>query len=139
MNTDETKTLFRWVQVKDSKITDEPYLPRLKACLLAFLIRKQATRCRAKFDCLDEAFWRVSGKIQNEILVQVRYIGHAALPGQAKHSTFARDPRVVGAAMHIDLSHGNYLVSDAALLIVPMIGFIASPTNFRAAEFERLR
>ena len=41
--------------------------------------------------------------------------------------------------MHINLSNGDYLVRDAALLVVPMISFITSPANFCAAELERLR
>src|SRR5438270_4965487 len=139
MNTDKANTLFLEIQFKHSKIADEPHLPRLKPGLLPFLVGEQTTRRRAKLHRLDEAFWRMSRQIQNEILVQVCHVRHAALPGQSKHFAFAGDPRIVGASMHINLSDGNYLVSDAALLIVPMISLIASPADFRAGEFERLR
>src|SRR3954447_22544559 len=78
-------------------------------------------------------------KVQDEILVQVRYVCHAALPGQAKQFAFAFNPCIVGAAVDINLSNRDDLVRDAALLVVPMISFIASPANFCAAELERLR
>src|SRR5437773_4028902 len=138
MNTDKAKTSFSGIQFEDSKITDEPHLPRLKAGVFAFFVREQASRCRAKLDYLDKAFWRMSSQVQDEILVQIGYICHTALSRQAKHLAFARDPGIVGATVHINLGDGNYLVSDAALLVIPMIGFIPTPPNFRTAKFERL-
>ena len=84
MKTDKAEMLPLGIQFKHSKITDEPHLARLKTCLFALLVSQQDTRGSAKLDCFDEALWRMTRQIQNEILVQVGNIGHAALSGQAK-------------------------------------------------------
>src|SRR5579885_2784609 len=73
------------------------------------------------------------------MLVQVSNVSHPALAGQAEQFAFAPDPCIVSTAVYIDLSHRDYFVSNAALLIVPMIGFIGSPANLRTAELKRLR
>ena len=78
-------------------------------------------------------------EIQDEILVQVCNIRHAALPWQAEHLAFAFDPRIVGPAMHIHLRNCDHLMSDAPLLVIPMISLIASPADFCTAELQRLR
>src|SRR3954470_17843613 len=138
MNTDEAKALFFLVELKHSEITDEPYLARLKAGLLAFLVGQQATGRGTKLDCLDEALWGMPGQIQDEILVQVCDIGHSTLSRQAQDLAFAFDPCIIGSSLHINLCGSNYLVSNSALLVVPVIRFIRAPTSFRSVELERL-
>ena len=80
----------------------------------------------------------MAGQIQNEILVQIGNVSHATLAGQAKQFTFTCDPRIVSAAMHIQLGNGDYLVGYPALLIVPMVSFVASPLDLCAGELQRL-
>src|SRR5438270_7706460 len=139
MDANQAEASLIRIQLKNSKIADEPHVARLETSLLAFLIGQQTTRCGTKLYCADEALWRVPRQIQGEILVEIGHVGHPALARQPQPFAIAVDPRVVGPAMNVKLRDRNYFMSDTALLVVPVVGFIRAPTDFSAAELERLR
>ena len=59
--------------------------------------------------------------------MKVSDICHTALAWKTNSLIGIFNPGIIGAAVDIHLCDGNHLVSNSSLLVMPVIGIVASP------------
>src|ERR1700678_2038895 len=111
-------------------------MPWLPAGLAAFVISYETARSSTKFDQVGKALGRMPREVQHEILMEVRDICHTALAWKTNSLIGTFNPGIIGAAVNIHLCDGDHLVGNSSLLVMPVIGIVASPNRLGGLEIE---